>query len=381
MSLLNRFPWMLLLLALAVAYPIYPPVNDFVFSKIGQPVGNQLPTLFIFAILALGLNVVIGYAGLLHLGIGAFFGVGAYLTGILTVADYPFQLSFPLAVLISILGAAALSVMLSAPVLRLRGDYLALVTLGFGEVLRFTLRNLEQITNGTKGIKPVPSPTLFDSLIKTIAGFLKFIPGAKELSEGGPLDWSGDYRYWYFLTLFFLVIVVILLRNLERSRLGRGWVAIREDELAAACMGLNTARLKLAAFAIGAGLAGLAGALYAYRQSNTADPDTYGFNNSVIVLCCLILGGLGNRKGVIIGVLLIIGYENIISPALDSGIQDWIRKHVDTKQDVRLAGINLGNEGAPYLTFSGWRLMIFGMVLILVMRFRPHGLFPARRDK
>lgn len=120
MSLLNRFPWMLLLLALAVAYPIYPPVNDFVFSKIGQPVGNQLPTLFIFAILALGLNVVIGYAGLLHLGIGAFFGVGAYLTGILTVADYPFQLSFPLAVLISILGAAALSVMLSAPVLRLR---------------------------------------------------------------------------------------------------------------------------------------------------------------------------------------------------------------------------------------------------------------------
>jgi branched-chain amino acid transport system permease protein len=356
---LKRLPWMLILLVLAIAYPLVPGLNTWMFNFTGQPVGGAMPTLFIYAILALGLNVVVGYCGLLHLGIGAFFGIGAYITGILCVKDYPFQVGFFVALPLSILGAALLAVILSAPVLRLRGDYLALVTLGFGEVLRFVLRNLESITYGTKGINPMPPPLTF--------------------WRGKEIEWTSNYLYWYFVTLAFLVAVILFLRNIERSRLGRGWVAVREDELAAACMGLNTARLKLSAFAIGAGLAGLAGSLFAFRQNGTGSPDEYSFNTSINVLCCLILGGLGNRKGVIIGVLLIYGYENIISPALDSWIQAVTKRASDVNNEVRLFGLRLGSNGSPYLTFSGWRLMIFGLVLIFVMRFRPHGLFPAKR--
>ncbi|HKA05952.1 MAG TPA: branched-chain amino acid ABC transporter permease, partial [Gemmataceae bacterium] len=311
----------------------------------GLPIGGRMPKLFIYAILALGLNVVVGYTGLLHLGIGAFFGIGAYLTGILLVPAYPFhkalgEYGFLAAIVLATLGAAGLSVVLSAPVLRLRGDYLALVTLGFGEVVRFALRNLQEITAGTKGLNPVPPP-----------GF----PFPKEW------DW-GDYRYFYFLTLGFLAVVLWLLWNLERSRLGRAWVAIREDELAATSMGVSSAKLKLFAFAVGAGLAGLAGCLYAHKQGGTADPDQYGFNTSILALLCLILGGIGNRKGVLLGVLLVIGFDEILSPIMDSYIQR-----------------SVGQAGPEYLRFSGWRLAVFGLALILVMRFRPEGIVPARR--
>jgi len=313
--------------------------------------------LFIYGILALGLNVIVGYTGILHLGIGAFFGLGAYITGILTVTAYPFQVGFFPALIASVVGAAFLSILLSAPLLRLRGDYLALVTLGFGEVVRFTLRNLEEITAGTKGLKPIPPPAFL-----------------------GDVDWS-DYRYFYFLTLAFLALVYVLLWNLERSSLGRAWVAIREDELAATSMGINSARLKLGAFALSGALAGLAGCLFAFRQTNTADPDTFGFSASILVLCCLILGGMGNRNGALLGVVLVIGFDNIASPIMDSYIQSWVGSAADqTTGEVKFFGLfSLGNTGSPYLSFSGWRLLVFGLVLILVMRFRPNGLLPARR--
>jgi branched-chain amino acid transport system permease protein len=365
-DVLRRVPWLwLLLLAIAIAFPIVPRVETEIseFAR-RQPVGRAVTTIFVYAILALGLNVVVGNAGLLHLGIGGFFGVGAYLTGILMLAEYPFarEMSGPVrflaCVVLSTVGSALLGVLLSAPVLRLRGDYFALVTLGFGEVVRFTLRNLEEITAGTKGLKPVPPPW------HATVGDL-------------PLDWN--YRGFYFLVLGFLAAVLILLRNLERSAVGRAWVALREDELAAASMGLNTARLKLGAIALGAGLAGLAGCLFAFFLSNTSDPDQYGFAISIMTLCCLILGGVGNRAGVVLGVVLVFGFDILVSPIMDSYLQETLFRVADPSGEVHVAGLSVGNTGSPYLNFSGWRLAVFGLALILVMRFRPSGLIPARR--
>jgi branched-chain amino acid transport system permease protein len=307
--------------------------------------GSQLATIFIFAILALGLNVVVGYAGLLQLGIAAFFGIGAYITGILMASPtYPFQFGFLPALFLSMLGAGIAGLMLGAPTLRLQGDYLAIVTLGFGEVVRFSLRNLEEITNGTRTLGPIPPPAL-------------------EKWVGLQWDWAQDFRPFYFMNLLLLCGVVVLLKNLERSRLGRAWIAVREDELAATCMGVNAARVKLWAFAVGSALAGIAGSLYAVNQGSTSQPDSFDFNRSIIILCCIILGGLGSIRGTLLGVLLLIGFDNVMAPLLDSIIQN----------------ANINPTGNPFLTFSNWRFMIFGLALILMMRFRPEGLLPAKR--
>src|SRR5262249_12687344 len=160
----------------------------------------------------------VGSAGLLHLGIAAFFGIGAYLTGILTVKTYPFQVGFPAALVIATLGAGLLGVLLGAPTLRLRGDYLALVTLGFGEVVRFGIRNLEEITGGTRGLNPVPPPWAAGEAPAWLAAPLRVL--------GIAPDWEADYRLFYYLGLGLLVAVLILLGNLERSPLGRAWRAI-----------------------------------------------------------------------------------------------------------------------------------------------------------
>lgn len=309
----------------------------------------QMTNLFIFAILALGLNVVVGHAGLLHLGIAAFFGIGAYITGIVTVPGYPFQWGFVAALVLSTAGAGLMGVVLGAPTLRLRGDYLALVTLGFGEVVRFSLRNLEEITGGTRALNPVPPPQL-PQWLATALGWLGL---------GG--DFSQDYRLFYYLCLGVLLVVVVLLANLERSRLGRAWTALREDELAAACMGINVARAKLSAFAIGAALAGLAGCLYATKLTSTAEPNAYDFNRSIIMLCCILVGGLGSLRGTLLGVLLLVGFDQILTPLLDQLVQ------------------SSGADQSRWLTFSNWRLMIFGLALILMMRFRPEGLLPSVR--
>jgi branched-chain amino acid transport system permease protein len=175
-------------------------------------------------------------------------------------------------------------------------------------------------------------------------------------------DWSLDYRLFYYLALGLLLVVIVLLRNLERSRLGRAWVAIREDELAATCVGINAARVKLSAFALGCGLAGMAGSLYATTLTSTAGPDAFDFNRSVLMLCCIILGGLGSLRGTLLGVLLLIGFDNVVAPVVDGLIQ---------RADVN-------PQGNPLLTFSNWKLMFFGLALILMMRFRPGGLLPSR---
>jgi branched-chain amino acid transport system permease protein len=346
----RRFPMAWFYLALLVVYPLLVYPENALFRLTEISIGMQLTYIFIYAILALGLNVVVGYTGLLHLGIAAFFGIGAYITGILTVPAYPFQVGFIAALVLSTAGAALFGVLLGAPTLRLRGDYLAIVTLGFGEVTRFTLRNLEEITAGTRGLNPVPPPQL-PGVLATPLSWLGIQP-----------DWSLDYRLFYYLALGLLVLVVVLLTNLERSRLGRAWVAIREDELAATCMGINAARVKLSAFALGCGLAGMAGCLYATTLTSTAGPDAFDFNRSIIMLCCIILGGLGSLRGTLLGVVLLIGFDNVVAPVLDGLIQ----------------GANINPSGNPLLTFSNWKLLIFGVALIVMMRFRPEGLLPSR---
>jgi branched-chain amino acid transport system permease protein len=339
----------LLLLAL---YPLLAFPEAIFFRLTGTSLGSQLTFLFIFTILALGLNVVVGKTGQLHLGIAAFFGVGAYLTGILTVPSYPFHLGFLPAAVVATAGAGLLGVLLAAPTLRLRGDYLALVTLGFGEVVRFSIRNLEDITAGTRGLNPVPAPGMPGWLAPVLARL------------GLPSDWGVDYRLFYYLCLGLLVVVFVMLHRLERSRLGRAWVAVREDELAAGCMGVRTSRVKLSAFALGAALAGLAGCLYATKLTSTAGPDAYDFSRSTMMLCCVILGGLGNFRGTLLGVCLLVGFDNVLAPIMDESLQH--------------AGV--GASGSMFLAFSNWRLLIFGLVLILMMRFRPQGLLPARRE-
>jgi branched-chain amino acid transport system permease protein len=303
------------------------------FPAVASPrLGGQIKDILIFCILAMGLNVVVGYTGLLQLGIAAFFGIGAYITGILTVSQFPFQWNFWPAMIAATLGSAVAGMILAAPTLRLRGDYLAIVTLGFGEVIKFAIKNLENITNGSRALNPIPAP---DSL----------------------LDWSGNYRWYYYLTLVVVVLVALLLRRLEDSHLGRAWFAIREDELAATCMGLNAAQVKLSAFAFGAALAGLAGSLYAASLNQTGGPDSYTFNRSITVLCFLIIGGMGNLRGAIAGTFILMGYDNLLTPAID----DWIQ-----------------NSGATW-RFSTFKLVVFGLALILMMRFRPEGFFPSRR--
>ena len=317
--------------------------------------GTQLIPVLCFVILALGLNVVVGYTGLLHLGIAAFFGIGAYTAGILTTTSFPFGSSFVVVAIAATVVASAIGVATTAPTLRLRGDYLALVTMGFGLITIYVIRNLDAITDGTKGLTPV-SPHLLPGLEDPVLP--KSRPGWKD-------SWR-KYPYLYFLCLGLLAAVVIFLRNLERSRLGRAWVALREDELAASCMGLNPARLKLSAIALGAGLAGLAGALFAVSQDGTTEPKAYGFERSMIAICCVILGGLGNRPGVILGVILLVGYDQILTPLADN----WLQKQKE-----------FNPNGKEYLKVSGWRLFIFGLALILMMRLRPEGLLPAARQK
>jgi len=352
-GLLRYWPW-----AAFVGFAVLPffPGTDV------AEYGRQFLPLFIYAVLGLGLNAVFGYTGLFHLGIAAFFGIGAYVTGILCVPQFPFQQSFFVALIASAILAAFAGIVTTAPTLRLRGDYLALVTMSFGLIAVFLIRNLENITAGTKGLNPV-TPPLLPGVTDPDLTELRVQPTWDRL-------WRG-YPFFYFLCLGVLALTFYFLGRLERSRIGRSWVALREDELAASCMGLNPAHLKLSSITVAAGLAGVAGCLYAVSQRTTAGPQAYDFNRSVTAICCVILGGLGSRPGVLLGVLLLIGYDQVLTPKLDNEFQrewfqgmfpDWMR-------------------GKQYLKMSGWRLFIFGVVLIVMMRFRPAGLLPESRHK
>ena len=224
------------------------------------------------------------------------------------------------------------------------------MTLGFGEVTRVVLLNLENITDGSRGLNPIPTPWLPDWLTSAAAG-----------------DATGRMHFltMYYVALLLLSALVVLFRTLERTRQGREFVALREDELATACMGINPARTKLLAFAAGAAIAGMAGALYATNLTTTAEPNTYDFTYSIMVLCCVIIGGLGSLRGVLLGAAVLLTFDNVLSPLLTNLLQ-------------RALG---GSSSNVLASFTNWRWLIFGLALVLMMRLRPEGLWPSSRVK
>ncbi len=340
------------LFAALIAYPFVPFLDLGVQALLGTSLrlDRQLVNIFIFAILALALNLQVGYAGLLQLGIAAFFAIGAFTTGILTVEKYPFQVGFWGALVAAPLVAGGAGLLLAAPTIRLKGDYLAIVTLGFGEVTRVVILNLDAITDGPRGLNPIPAPWL--------------PPWLFELA-GGAAELTGRIHFlsMYYVALLVLVACTLIFRNLERSRLGREFVALREDELATACMGINPAKTKLIVFAAGAAMAGLAGALYATNLTTTAEANTYDFSYSIMVLCCVIIGGLGSLRGVLLGAAVLLTFDNVLSPLLTTLIRSG----------------EASTSSSVFSSFTNWRWLIFGTVLVLMMRWRPEGLWPSPR--
>lgn len=310
-------------------------------------IGGPLTSVLILCIAALGLNVVVGFTGLLHLGMAAFMGIGGLLLAILTVPTNPLEIGFLPAVCIGVVGSAAAGCLLAAVTLRLRADSLAVVTLGFGEVVRVLLGNLEQIAGGMQGLGPVPPPGAGLTIVGTDLGRAFVI----------------DPRWFYYLALATLTAVIAVLRWLERSAVGRAWIAFREDSLAAETIGVSGIRVRLSAFAIGAAIVGLAGCLSVANLGTTGDPRSYGFGRSVAILCAVMLGGLGSLRGTLLGVAILFGLDIVVIPAVDA----WSQQFMPT---VSAAG--------P-LTLGSWRLALVGLALIIMMRFRPEGLLPSRR--
>ena len=285
----------------------------------------------VFAAAAIGLNVVVGLAGLLDLGYVAFFGVGAYVGGLFAGAIFTTvdtKLPFLVVVLIGATVAATFGVLIGAPTLRLRGDYLAIVTLGFGEIFRIVANNWDGLTRGPNGISGIPNLAIGD-----------FDFGQTHEVFGVPLAGFANY---YFAELVLLAVVITAFLRLNESRIGRAWVAIREDETAAAAMGINTIRLKLLAFAIGAFLAGAAGTVNAHVTTSVT-PDSYTFLESILLLAAVVLGGMGTVPGALLGSAALF----ILPEKLRS--------------------------------FADKRLLYFGIALVLMMRFRPEGIVASRR--
>ncbi len=306
----------------------------------GVQLAAPMRNVIVFAILALGLNIVVGWTGLLHLGIAAFMAIGAYAFGILTCEIYPFQVGFWWGVILAGLIGAFAGWLLGAPTLRLRGDYLAIVTLGFGEIVQDALKNLEIITKGTQGINPLPAPTF--------PGFV--------MSAEHPFP-------WFYLYLGILAVIVFLCRNLEFSRLGRQLFAVREDELAARCMAISPDKAKLKAFAFGAALAAVAGALSASLLSSTGEPSNYDFQISILALCIVIVGGIGSITGVLVGAIVMVGLNNVVLPQATQALQ---RHGVDSTANVLSSPDN-------------YKYMLFGLALVLMMRYRPDGIVYSRK--
>jgi branched-chain amino acid transport system permease protein len=246
----------------------------------------------VYTILGLGLSIVIGQAGLLDLGYIAFYAIGAYWTALFGTH---FGVSFWLLLPTSAALAAVFGVLLGYPTLRLRGDYLAIVTLGFGEIIRITLNNWRELTNGPMGIMNIPHPTLA-------------LPGV------GALEFGLKVQAYYFFVLGLAVMTVFVVRRLVQSRVGLAWKAIREDELAAGAMGVDVRRAKLLAFALGAAFAGLAGSFFAGR-AGFVSPESFTFAESVLVVCIVVIGGAGSLAGVILGALVFIALPEFLREA------------------------------------------------------------------
>ncbi|MDQ6709122.1 MAG: branched-chain amino acid ABC transporter permease [Candidatus Dormibacteraeota bacterium] len=300
-----------------------------------------------WVLLALGLNIVVGYAGLLDLGYAAFFAIGSYAFAILASSQFNIHISFWLLLLLSALIAALFGVILGAPTLRLRGDYLAIVTLGFGEIVPRVVRNATPLTGGVNGIVGTDQPSL------PIIGSFGFNPVP-----------------YYYLILAVLLVSIYLISNLRNSRLGRAWMAIREDEVAAAATGINTVTTKLLAFAMGAAFSGFAGTYYTAKLF-IVTPESFGFVVSVTVLVMVVLGGMGNMWGVIVGSLLVYTIQSYVLIQLPGWIQS-------VTQALNIGFLN-NIDIAGYVQRSNF--LIFGIILVAIMLLRPQGLIPSAQRK
>jgi len=305
---------------------------------------TNLAILFVF--LSLGLNIVVGYAGLLDLGYVAFYGVGAYVYALLASPHFGVHLPFWIILPIGAAVAALFGVLLGTPTLKLRGDYLAIVTLGFGEIVRIFLNNLSRpvnITNGPQGIAIIDPVRI---------GGISF--GREDIFLG--LSVSGPVKYYYLLLLLLLLVIVVNLR-LQNSRIGRAWEAIREDETAARAVGIDTTRVKLLAFAMGASFGGVAGGMFSSIQGFIS-PESFVLTESVMILAMVVLGGMGNIWGVIAGALLL------------SFVPEMLRYTV--------VPVQIAVFGKLLVEPEVIRMLLFGLALVLMMRFRPAGLWPLR---
>ena len=362
--------WTLALLILLVAIPLAATSNTFLFELLTQ--------IGIFAAMALGLNVVVGMAGLLDLGYAAFFAMGAYtwaifgsgqasefMSGSFPLAGWPY---FYIFCALAVITAALTGTLIGLPALRLRGDYLAVVTLGLGQVVRVLANNLDQpvnITNGPQGITPVERPP---------------IPWLLSL-----LDWLGleatpalGYAlFFYLLVLAVMGAVVLINVRLDRSRFGRAWVAIREDEIAARAAGISLLRTKLQAFATGAAFSGIMGAIFAAKQLFVS-PESFTLLQSITILAMVILGGMGSIRGAIIGAAAV----TLLNIELLKSFSDFLVHLRQTAYVLDLGLIefnfaNLSDQVEP----AKYERMIFGIILVLMMIFRPAGLIPESRHR
>lgn len=300
-------PSIVVLLGLAVAYPLVTSLYE----------TSIMVSALIYVILALGLNIVIGLGGMLHLGYAAFYAIGAYTYALL---NHYFGVNFWVALPLGALMSAVFGILLALPVLRLRGDYLGIVTLGFAEIIRLVLVNWDALTLGPAGVKNIPRPGFF----------------------GLDLNTNGALNLTYFICLVLVVLTIVAMNRLENSRIGRQWISLREDDIAARAMGVNTVRAKVAAFSIGAVWAGLAGVLFA-AKTTFINPGSFEVWESVMILSMVVLGGMGSIPGVIVGALIL------------TLLPEWMR------------------------FLSDYRMLLFGAVMVIMVVFKPAGLIPKRR--
>ena len=330
---------------IAITLIALPFVTD---ALLGRTWVRIIDVALLFIMLALGLNIVVGYAGLLDLGYVAFFAVGAYAYALLASPQFGIHMSFLLLLPLGALITAVFGVLLGAPTLKLRGDYLAIVTLGFGEIIRIFLNNLNRpinITNGPQGI------TLVDPL--QIGGFAL----NKSFTIAGFTIAPVHGYYFVFLLCACLIIIVSL--RLEDSRIGRAWIAIREDEGAARAMGINTRNLKLLAFAMGATFGGISGGLFAAFQGFIS-PASFTLLDSIMILCMVVLGGMGHVPGVVLGAVLLTALPEALR-YVGPLQKDWL--------------------GQVFIDPSDLRMLLFGLALVVMMLFRPAGLWPSKIRK
>ncbi|SLM29839.1 leucine/isoleucine/valine transporter subunit; membrane component of ABC superfamily [Desulfamplus magnetovallimortis] len=317
-SMIEVMPSWIWISALLICAFIYPLVT-------GRYATDVAITVLFYICLGLGLNVVVGLAGMLDLGYIAFYGVGAYTYALLNVN---FGLGFWVCLPVSGFLACIAGCIVGYPTLRMRGDYLAIVTLGFGEIIRIILNNWMELTNGPNGILGV----------KTIGILMPFFENGMTLET----LWVKKLQWFYYFVLGLAIVAIIAVRRLNYSRVGRAWESIREDETAAELMGVNTFNYKLLAYAMGAIFAGLAGAFFAARMKFVS-PESFTFLESAMVLCMVVLGGMGSIPGIILGVVALI--------ALPEAFRE----------------------------FESYRMLVFGATMIIMMLFRPAGLIPAKR--